>query len=90
MRRVASVPTCKPSAALKHVRLPADGTYTLQVTPTGASRGRITLALYAVEDVVGMIPTDGTSVGVALTTPGQLATLSFQGSEGKSRLVLAC
>ena len=64
--------------------LQSNGTYTIQVDPTGAVTGSITLTLYTVPaDISGSItPGNGTQTPTALTigTPGQGAAYTFTGT----------
>ena len=64
--------------------LPASGTYSIVVDPTGANTGSVTLALYDVPaDVSGELVVGGPPLAVALGTPGQNARLTFQGTAGR-------
>lgn len=64
--------------------LPSSGTYTIVVDPTGANVGSMTLALHDVPaDVVGELVAGAPALAVAITTPGQNARLTFQGSAGR-------
>jgi hypothetical protein len=61
--------------------LPATGTYTIFINPTGAYTGSITLTLYEVPpDLQGTITPGGEPVTVSLGTPGQDARLTFSGT----------
>jgi hypothetical protein len=60
--------------------LPATGTYTLLVDPTGAATGGATLSLVDVPpDVAGAIVPGGPAVTVTTSVPGQNARLTFSG-----------
>jgi YD repeat-containing protein len=63
--------------------LPTSGTYTLEVDPSGASTGSMTLNLYNVVDSTGTITAGGSSVTVDLPTPGQNGRRTFTGSTGQ-------
>jgi hypothetical protein len=64
--------------------LPSSGTYSIVVDPTGANTGSATLALYDVPaDVVGELVAGAPALTVAITTPGQNARLTFQGTAGR-------
>ena len=64
--------------------LPATGTYTMLVDPQNDGVGSATLTLYEVPpDVTGTLVPGGASVGVATTTPGQNARLTFAGAAGQ-------
>jgi hypothetical protein len=76
--------SCNGSAAfLDQLTLPATGTYTVVFNPDTTQTGQATIALYTVVDVTGSITADGTSVPVAITTPGQNARLTFSGTAGQ-------
>ena len=77
-----SEPSCGGGVFLDRQTLPVSGTYTLMLDPGGTSIGDATVALYTVVDVVGPI-TDGTSVPVTITTPGQNARFTFTGTPGQ-------
>lgn len=71
------------------VTLPVAGTYTVLVDPSGTSTGNITLTLYDVVDVTGAIAIGGPAVPVAIATPGQNATLTFEGTAAQTVSVSA-
>lgn len=73
--------SCNPGSFLDAQTLAASGTYTLYVKPVNT--GNLTVTLYAVTDVTGTIPTDGTGVVEPLSTPGQNARLTFSGTAGQ-------
>jgi hypothetical protein len=56
------------------------GTYTLLVNPYSEYTGQITLTLYDVVDLSGTLTIGGPAVSVTLTTPGQVAQLTFSGT----------
>ncbi|HTG18091.1 MAG TPA: Ig-like domain-containing protein, partial [Blastocatellia bacterium] len=63
--------------------LPAAGTYTILINPSGTYTGNATLTLYDCPDVTGTISPGGASVSVTISTPGQNASLTFSGSAGQ-------
>lgn len=64
--------------------LPASGTYTIFVDPTGSATGSMVLNLYNVPaDVTGTITAGGSSVPVNLGTPGQNGAITFAGTAGQ-------
>jgi hypothetical protein len=83
MTQLTSTQTCRVTADLEHIRLPANGTYTLMLIPAGASIGTARLTLYTVVDDVGSIQADGPPIALDLSTPGQLASYTFDGSAGQ-------
>jgi hypothetical protein len=60
--------------------LPTTGTYTLVVDPGGTSTGSTTLTLYDVVDATGSLSINGSAIAVTITTPGQRAFLTFDGT----------
>ncbi len=76
-------PSCRDTFAQTPV-LPATGTYTVLVV-TGGNAGQMTIALQAIApDTTNTITINGPAVRVTISTPGQNALLSFQGSAGES------
>ena len=64
--------------------LPGAGTYTLFIDPQGTNTGAMTLQLYNVpDDGTATITPGGASVPLNLTTPGQNARLTFNGTYGQ-------
>jgi len=65
--------------------LPATGTYTILIDPTGTNKGSATLTLYEVPDnVTGTLTVNNpTPLLVTITTPGQNANLTFSGTIGQ-------
>ncbi|MCI0724229.1 MAG: hypothetical protein L0338_35495, partial [Acidobacteria bacterium] len=63
--------------------LPTTGTYTIWVDPESFNVGGLTLTLYDVIDVTGIIVIGGPSVPISITTPGQNARLIFIGATGQ-------
>jgi hypothetical protein len=60
------------------------GVYTIALAPIDSSTGSINVALYSVPpDVTGVIVPGGDAVTVNITTPGQKAQLTFNGSAGQ-------
>lgn len=74
-----------PSPAfLDTTTLPATGTYTIVIDPSGTAVGSMTLQLYDVPaDVSGSIAMDGAPVIVTTTAPGQNARLTFDATAGQ-------
>jgi uncharacterized protein YcnI len=69
---------------LDTVSLPANGTYTIVIDPTGTLTGQITATLYDVQpDFTASITPGGASVTATTTVPGQGAALTFSGSAGQ-------
>lgn len=61
--------------------LPTAGTYTVEIDPTAANTGSVTLTLYNVPaDITGTITPGGAAVTTTLSTPGQNARYTFTGA----------
>ncbi len=70
--------------------LPVTGTYEVRVNPASTSTSSMTLTLYDVPpDAGGAIAIGGTPVTVTITTPGQNAALTFEGTAGQLISLLA-
>jgi len=64
--------------------LPATGTYSILVNPTGSGTGSVTLTLHDVPpDVSGTITVGGSSQTLTTTVPGQNGALTFSGTAGQ-------
>jgi YD repeat-containing protein len=74
---------CGSSIMIEPQSLPVAGTYTVVVDPSGTGIGNASVTLYDVTDVTGPITVNGPSVNVSLTTPGQNARLTFDGTAGQ-------
>ena len=76
--------TCMESGAfMEAVTLPSPGVYTILIDPATTAVGTLTLALYTVVDVTGAVAVNGAAVPVSLPTPGQVAQLTFTGTNGQ-------
>jgi len=62
--------------------LPVTGTYTVQILPSGANTGSITLDLFVFNDQTGTIA-PGSPVVVSTNTPGQYVYLTFNATAGQ-------
>ncbi|MFZ0747963.1 MAG: pre-peptidase C-terminal domain-containing protein, partial [Pyrinomonadaceae bacterium] len=63
--------------------LPANGTYSILLNPTGSYTGNITLTLNDNTDIEGTIAANGTPIVQSINTPGTNAYLSFTGTAGQ-------
>jgi YD repeat-containing protein len=67
--------------------LPATGTYTVLLSPSGTGTGTVKLTAYTVEDITGSITPTATAEGVkqhvSITTPGQVARYSVTMTAGE-------
>jgi hypothetical protein len=84
---LTSVFTCGSSAFIEPQTLPATGTYTVVVDPSGNATGQATVTIYNVVDGTGSVTVNGPAVNVSLTVPGQNATLSFTGTASQQATV---
>ena len=81
---VSSGSQCGSSYYTDVLTLPASGTYTITLNPGGLNVGTATLTLYDVPpDASPAIVPGGSAVSVTITTPGQNAQLSFNGTAGQ-------
>jgi hypothetical protein len=65
--------------------LPIAGTYTITIDPQAATTGSATLTLYDVPaDVTGSITIGGAAQTVSVSTPGQNARITFDGTAGRA------
>src|SRR5215213_1846420 len=74
---------CGGTILIEPQALPEAGTYTVVVDPNGEATGSANVTLYDVTDMTGSITAGGPSVNVSLTTPGQNARLTFDGTAGQ-------
>lgn len=81
--QLTSVFSCGNGSFIEPQALPATGTYTLLVDPSGAGTGQVTVSLFEANDVTGTITLNGPAVPVSLPTPGQNARLTFDGTAGQ-------
>jgi len=61
----------------------ATGTFTIVIDPSGANIGSARVTLYDEVDVTASMTINGASVPVSLTTPGQMARLTFDVTSGQ-------
>ena len=82
---LAPKPFAGSGAFLDRTQLPADGTYTVLIDPTGTAVGTVTVTVFAVPpDATASITPGGAAVAVATTVPGQNAVLTFPGAAGQA------
>jgi YD repeat-containing protein len=70
------------SAGVVRVNLPATGTYTVGILPSGGSTGSVTLVLNTFTDVMGTI-SFGSPTTMSIQFPGQNARYTFSGAQGQ-------
>jgi len=63
--------------------LPADGTYTIRMTPDSSAVGDVHLRLFRVNDTQTNVSADGSSHSLTLTTPGMVGRFQFNGTAGQ-------
>lgn len=81
--QVTNLTSCGSTLFIEPQTLPATGTYTVRIDPSGAATGQATMNLYEVVDLTGTINFGGPTVQVTTDTPGQNALLTFTGSPGQ-------
>jgi hypothetical protein len=84
---LASTFSCGSSIFIEPQTLPATGTYTVLIDPSGSATGQATVTLYNVIDATGSVTVGGPAVNVSLTVPGQNATLTFSGTASQQATV---
>jgi predicted enzyme related to lactoylglutathione lyase len=84
---LASTFSCGGSIFIEPQTLPATGTYTVLIDPSGSATGQATVTLYNVVDATGSVTVGGPAVNVSLTVPGQNATLTFSGTASQQATV---
>jgi predicted enzyme related to lactoylglutathione lyase len=78
--QLSSTFTCGDNIFVDPQQLPATGTYTLVVDPSGGGIGPVNVTLYSVTDTTQSITIGGASVVSPIGTPGQVARLTFSGT----------
>jgi hypothetical protein len=79
--------TCGSTAFIEPQTLPATGSYTVLIDPSGAATGQATANLYNVVDFSGSITLGGPAVNVSLTVPGQKASYTMTATAGQQATV---
>jgi YD repeat-containing protein len=69
--------------------LPATGTYTFVMDPSGTQVGGATVMLHTLASATGSITADGTPVMISLPSPGQNGFVTFTGAAGQQVSVVA-
>ena len=68
---------------LEPVTLPADGPYVVVVDPQWGNTGTATVRLSDVVNVAGSLTINDPAAPISLSNPGQLAQLTFGGTQGQ-------
>ncbi len=72
-------------AFFEPMTLPVNGTYRIVIDPFGANTGTLTWSLYDVPaDVTGSLTINGAPLPITIATPGQMATLTFDGTQNQT------
>jgi ABC-type cobalamin transport system ATPase subunit len=69
------------------IELPAAGTYTAMVDPSGPSTGTVTVRVTTITDATGSVTINGGAVPVTIATAGQRALITFSGTAGQQATV---
>ena len=85
--QLSSTFTCSDNLFIEPQQLPANGTYTIVIDPSGAGTGQTTTNLYNVTDVTGSVTIGGTALLVTTSVPGQNANITFSGTLGQQATV---
>jgi hypothetical protein len=78
--QLSSTNTCGDNLFIEPQLLPATGSYTLVIDPSGAGTGQVNINLYSVTDTMGPITIGGPAVLTPINPPGQVARLTFSGT----------
>ena len=80
--------TCGSTYFSDVLTLPASGTYTIKLNPSGTTTGSATFTLYNIPaDPTGTITIGGSPVTLTTTAPGQNAYATFSGTTGQQATV---
>ena len=79
---LSSTFTCGSGLFIDPLQLPASGTYTILIDPSGTGTGQATVTAYDVTDVTGTVTIGGSQVSQTINTPGQVIRLTFSGTSG--------
>ncbi len=71
------------SLYLDALALPADGTYRVEIDPSGTTTGTVKIQVFDVVDVLGTIVPDGPSQTFTTSVPGQKVLVDFTGTAGR-------
>jgi hypothetical protein len=75
--------------SIQGAMLPADGPYTIYVTPTGGATGTASLKIVTSDDQVQSTTIDGPAVTGSILVAGQQSSVGFAGSSGQAVFVSA-
>ena len=75
--------TCGASLFVEPQQLPVNGTYTIELDPSGAGTGSATTNAYNVTDVSGSVTINGSAFALTTTVPGQNGNITFSGTSSQ-------
>jgi len=78
--QLTSTFTCGASIFIEPQQLPVNGTYTIEIDPSGGGTGSATTNAYNVTDVSGSVTINGSAFALTTTVPGQNANITFSGT----------
>ena len=81
--QLASTFTCGAGIFIEPQQLPANGTYTIEIDPSGGGTGSTTTNAYNVTDVSGSVTINGSAFALSTAVPGQNANITFSGTSGQ-------
>lgn len=81
--QLTSTFSCGASIFIEPQQLPANGTYTIELDPSGNGTGSATTNAYNVTDVSGSVTINGSAFALTTTVPGQNANITFSGTSGQ-------
>ncbi|HEY1254123.1 MAG TPA: hypothetical protein VGF01_05035 [Terracidiphilus sp.] len=80
--------TGNTSLFLSSVALPATGTYSVLIAPYNGTTGGANITVWTFDQQTGTTITSGAPTAVAINTPGQTASLTFNGTAGQSASIV--
>ena len=81
--QLTSTFSCGAGIFIEPQQLPATGTYTIELDPSGAGTGSATTNAYNVTDVSGSVTINGSAFALTTTVPGQNGNITFSGTSGQ-------
>lgn len=85
--QLSSTFSCGDNIFVEPQQLPANGTYTIVIDPSGPGTGQTTTTLFNVIDVTGSVTLGGSALLVTTSVPGQIANITFSGTTGQQATV---
>ncbi len=78
--QLSSTFSCGATIFVEPQQLPVNGTYTIELDPSGAGTGLATTNAYNVTDVSGSVTINGAAFALNITVPGQNGNITFSGT----------